>query len=241
MNKKFDIAVDAYNNQEDFSYRYNGLPTRVQEKIDSGEILANPMTSPDDIIKGGSGGLAERLGSGLPGQVLKVGESGLEWGTAGGGGSDLYEHALALYNRDLGDFGFLLTVISSDPEPMTSENVVSKITELYTPVNFESMRPEVDQANYTLSGFASSGFHSIDDVMNNVFPAETAYLCTSLSVTAEENENGELVPAVSIAAKCLRKTDDDMVGYDGRILAQRSIPLSWFEEGTDVKDFPRKI
>lgn len=161
---------------------------------------------------------------------------------ASGGGSDLYEHALALYNRDLGDLGFLLTFISSDPEPLTSENVVSKITERYTPVNFEDMRPGVDYANYTLPGFAASGFHGLDDVVSNVFPGGVAYLCTSLTVSAEENENGEIVPVVSVGAKCLKVNgSNSMVEYDGSWGGQMQLPLSYFEGGTDVKDFPRKL
>lgn len=169
------------------------------------------------------------------------GSTYVQIGGGGGGGSDHYEHSLALYNRDLGDLGFLLTVISSDPEPMTSENVVSKITELYTPVNFESMRPGVDYANYPLSGFATFGFSGIDALMSNLYPGNVAYLCTAIIVEAEENENGEVVPLVSIGAKCLLLDENGDVAYNGHFMAQRVIPLSWFEGGTDVKDFPRKI
>lgn len=51
--------------------------------------FANPMTTPADIIKGGTGGAPERIGVGSPGQVLTVGAGGLlEWATpAGGSGS----------------------------------------------------------------------------------------------------------------------------------------------------------
>ena len=47
----------------------------------------SPMTAAGDLIVGGSSGSATRLATGSSGQVLKVGSSGLEWGSSGGSGT----------------------------------------------------------------------------------------------------------------------------------------------------------
>lgn len=51
--------------------------------------MSNPMTTAGDLIVGGTDGAPARLPKGETGQVLKVGETGLEWGSAGGGGGGI--------------------------------------------------------------------------------------------------------------------------------------------------------
>tara|TARA_Y100001973_G_scaffold80256_2_gene118066 strand:+ start:23211 stop:25253 length:2043 start_codon:yes stop_codon:yes gene_type:complete len=47
----------------------------------------SPMTAAGDLIVGGTSGSGTRLATGSSGQVLKVGSSGLEWGSSGGTGT----------------------------------------------------------------------------------------------------------------------------------------------------------
>ena len=47
----------------------------------------SPMTAAGDLIVGGASGTGTRLATGSSGQVLKVGSSGLEWGSSGGSGT----------------------------------------------------------------------------------------------------------------------------------------------------------
>ena len=57
---------------------------------DDASGMANPMTSANDLIVGGTNGAPSRLAVGTEGQILKVGSSGLEWGNPSGGGTQLY-------------------------------------------------------------------------------------------------------------------------------------------------------
>ncbi len=59
--------------------------------------MENPMTTEGDIIVGGASGIPSRLAKGTAGQVLKVGETGIEWGEAGGGGGG---HTLTITARN---------------------------------------------------------------------------------------------------------------------------------------------
>jgi hypothetical protein len=52
--------------------------------------FSNPMTQAEDLIKGGTGGAAERLAVGSEGQVLKVVSGSVAWGTDSTGGSPAF-------------------------------------------------------------------------------------------------------------------------------------------------------
>lgn len=60
-------------------------PGVVEVEISSGGF-ANPMTSAGDLIVGGTGGAAQRLGIGASGQVLRVVSGAPQWSDESGGG-----------------------------------------------------------------------------------------------------------------------------------------------------------
>jgi hypothetical protein len=55
--------------------------------------LVNPMTTPEDIIKGGTAGATTRLGVGTDGQVLTVTAGAVGWATPAAGGTHAIESA----------------------------------------------------------------------------------------------------------------------------------------------------
>lgn len=62
------------------------IDDRRQSFGDQGGFLANPMTTAEDLIKGGASGVPTRIGVGSNGQVLTISGGSVGWGSVAGTG-----------------------------------------------------------------------------------------------------------------------------------------------------------
>lgn len=58
------------------------------------------------------------------GDVLKIGSDGLEWGSAGGGGTQLYKHSITGIG---GSPAYLLTLFTNDSTPITANTLSNQL------------------------------------------------------------------------------------------------------------------
>ena len=104
------LTYQAAGLQETQSYDYiDGHWFYNSEDVVNTNGMTNPMTSPNDLIIGGSNGNPSRLPIGSPGNFLKIGASGIEWADV----PKLYKHIILLTGTDISNYLIVITKTSN--------------------------------------------------------------------------------------------------------------------------------